>query len=343
MAQQSIPSNIGTGLVTGRFIVGVADGEDVDVEPDRVPATGRIVFTAAPPYLPAPGATDGSLTILQVPITTVINDQGDLCRPNPLNPGTAGDPDIRLIAEDSPTILVHDWTYKVEYFFDPVNGVTPKIDTHHIRVTVGSETDLTTVAKVPESPGLGDDGVAELIARVDAVVTQVQEDAAAGVFDGPQGPPGNATIRYSTTAGRAAYFTIPGGTTEQRFYGDTGERGLSASMAPFKSGEVILSRVGNVVFLTLQDAVLQDAAAGFLQYLALIPAGFRPTATYSYFNTVARNVTDDVSAVRVSKFGEVTIYGVKAGEAQYGTFSWRTSEAWPTALPGTPIGTIPNL
>ena len=179
MAQQSIPSNIGTGLVTGRFIVGVADSTDPDAEPDGIPARGRIVFTPTPPYLPAPGSSDGSLTVLQVPITAVLDAQGIMCAPDLLNPGEAGDPGLRLIAADTPTILVNGWTYKVEYFFEMVNNVIPKIPTHEIEVLTGAVIDLTSVVKVPESPGIGEDQAAVLIAMAQAAADRAEIAAAA--------------------------------------------------------------------------------------------------------------------------------------------------------------------
>lgn len=179
MAQQSIPSNIGTGLVTGRFIVGVADSTDPDSEPDGIPARGRIVFTPAPPYLPAPGSSDGSLTVLQVPITAVLDAQGTMCAPDLLNPGEAGDPGLRLIAADTPTILVNGWTYKVEYFFEMVNNVIPKIPAHEIEVLTGAVIDLTSVVKVPESPGIGEDQAAVLIAMAQAAADRAEIAAAA--------------------------------------------------------------------------------------------------------------------------------------------------------------------
>ena len=86
----ALPANVNTGLVTGRFVVGVADGPDADAEPDVIPAQGTVTFTASVPYLPNPTATPAPVTILKAPIVGVLDGDGYLCVPDPGDPLKAG-------------------------------------------------------------------------------------------------------------------------------------------------------------------------------------------------------------------------------------------------------------
>lgn len=123
---------------------------------------------------------------------------------------------------------------------------------------------------------------------------------------------------------------------EQMIYGDTGERDVSELVNPYLSGIAKLSRSGNWVQLEFDALIFQAAAANFVQVANLLPSGFRPNSSYQYFNTVSRTSLENVSAVRISKAGGITVYGLLANEPQFGVFVWRTSEPWPSSLPGKP-------
>lgn len=172
-----LPSNVSTGRITGRFIIGVADGPDPDDEPDMIPAAGTITFTASVPYLPNPTATPTPVTILKTSIIGVLDAEGYLCAPSATDPLKAGNRGIRLIATDDPDLSVQDWTWTVNYTFGNVNGVTPRIATHSMALPSDATIDLTTVVKVPSSTGIGTEQ-AEALAAAAAESARIASEAA---------------------------------------------------------------------------------------------------------------------------------------------------------------------
>ena len=177
-----LPANVSTGLVTGQFIVGVADGVDPDAEPDAIPATGTVTFTASTPYLPDPTASPNPVTIVNARVVAVLDGAGYLCTPLPTTPPTAGARGVRLIATDDPDVSVQDWTWGVEYSLrETPGGSYLPVAQHSIFVPSGGTTDLTTVMKVPSSPGVGTEQAEALAASAAssaAVATQAALDAA---------------------------------------------------------------------------------------------------------------------------------------------------------------------
>lgn len=168
-----LPSNVSTGRVTGRFIVGVQDGPDPDDEPDFIAAVGTIDFTASVPYLPNPTDPAGPVTLLKTTIRGVLDDAGNLCTINP--DGTPGVLGLRLVATDDPDLLVQNWTWNVTYRFQPVNGTTPAIPSHGLAVLSGSVVDLTVAVKVPSSPGYGLPQSEAAVLRAEAAAGTVAE------------------------------------------------------------------------------------------------------------------------------------------------------------------------
>lgn len=181
----SLPANVNTGLVTGRFIVGVADGPDADAEPDAIPAQGTVTFTASVPYLPNPTATPAPVTILKAPIVGVLDGDGHLCVPDPADPLKAGARGVRLVATDDPDLSVQGWTWAVTYNFATVNGARPQIASHAMALPSGAAIDLTTVVRVPSSTGIGIEQAEALAAAAQAdaqSASQAAQDAAAAAL-----------------------------------------------------------------------------------------------------------------------------------------------------------------
>ncbi|QCR53199.1 hypothetical protein C1N80_06135 [Brachybacterium sp. SGAir0954] len=246
----ALPTNAGTGLVTGRFIVGVADGDDADFEPDGIPAQGTVTFVASVPYVPDPTAAPDPTTILQVPIIAVLDEDGYLCTPDPLAPTYAGAQGIRLIATDDPDFSVVDWTWNVTYAFQPVNGVTPRIDAHAMALPSGSTVDLASVVRVPSTGGIGTEQAEALAAQAAAsaaaaaAAAQEAAEILAEGIPGPEGPPNTLTVgTVSTSApGAAAVATITGPAPTQTLsltlprgepgpQGPSGDGGFDATVA----------------------------------------------------------------------------------------------------------------
>lgn len=167
-----LPSNVNTGRVHGRFIIGVQDGPDVDGDPDYIPAQGTVSFKASVPYLLDPSATPPTTIFTTYSIKGRIDSNGDLRTLN--EDGSLAALGVRLIATDDPDLLVTDWTWEVSYDFDTINGVTPEIETHSLVVASGTNPDLTTAVKVPSSPGYG-------LPQAEAAATSAAADAAEAV------------------------------------------------------------------------------------------------------------------------------------------------------------------
>lgn len=162
------PTNVQTGLVSGRFLAGIIDGPDPDDEPDFIAAVGRIMFVASVPYLPDPTADPAPVTLLQAPVVGILDHEGYLCTPN--EAGGPGNRGVRLVATDDPDVLVQEWTWNVKYTFEKVNGVVPTIESHAFFLPSDAQVDLTTLVKVPSSPGLG-------LEQVEAAVLRAEEEA----------------------------------------------------------------------------------------------------------------------------------------------------------------------
>lgn len=175
----AMPTNVDTGKVQGRFIVGVADGPDADDEPDAIPAQGTITFTASVPYLPDPTAAPAPATILKVPIVAVLDGAGYLCTPDPSDPSKPGARGIRLVATDDPDLSVQGWTWSVTYSFQTVNGVRPQIASHSMFLPSGATVDLTSVVKVPSSTGIGTEQAEALAASAQAAAVEASAAAVA--------------------------------------------------------------------------------------------------------------------------------------------------------------------
>lgn len=175
----SLPANVDTGRVEGRFIVGVVDGPDQDLDPDGIPAQGTITFTSSVPYLPDPFASPAPVTILKAPITGVLDSEGYLCTPDPADPTQPGYRGLRLIATDDPDLSVTGWTWTVTYNFQRVAGVGLSIPSHSMALPAGATVDLTTVVKVPSSKGIGIEQAEALAATAAAAATEAAAAARA--------------------------------------------------------------------------------------------------------------------------------------------------------------------
>jgi len=172
-----LPNNVSTGRVTGQFIVGVVDGDDADQEPEVIPASGMITFTASVPYLPNLGSVPNPKTILTKSIFGVLDDQGYLCTPKPgtKEPSYQG---VRLVATDDPDLSVLNWTWSAVYKFDTIEGFTPNIAPHSFALLSGETIDLTAVIKVPSSQGMGTLQAEALVIAAQSAAVDAANEAA---------------------------------------------------------------------------------------------------------------------------------------------------------------------
>ena len=177
----SLPTGVGTGLITGRFVIGVIDSPiDDDLDPELIPAQGRISFTPSITYVPK-HSDEFPVTILKSTITGILDEEGYLCIPDNTSP-TGFTRGVRLFATDVGS--VKNWTYNVKYSFSTHNGITPNIADHPISVPEGVERDLTDVVRVPSSPGVGIPQMEAAVLRAEAAAQSVVNRADAGEFNG---------------------------------------------------------------------------------------------------------------------------------------------------------------
>lgn len=346
----ALPAELSTGMVHGRFIVALVDGDDADQEPEVIPATGRVSFKASVGYVPVPVTAEGPVTVMKGPIVGVLDDEGYLSTPHP----TTGEPmyrGVKLLATDDPDMAVKDWTWTADYRFDSVNATTMQIPAHSFALPGGAVVDLTTMVKVPSSPGYGLPQAEAAVLRAEAAAVEsgesaaqaeliaqsVRDDADAGLFKGDpgkDGAPGNATLRVDTSAGKRVF--ISDGTTEHMINGDTGLRDITALATGVTSGKIYVQRENSLVTLTF-DTVLMGGATG-ANYIMIptggIPSGFRPPFTF-WFNNV-----DGPPAKRrmgITATGALVVYLTPLPDDRYtGTIVWRTTNTWPNSLPGIP-------
>lgn len=200
----SLPANVSTGLVTGRFLVGVTDGPDQDQDPDGIAATGTVTFTAAVPYLADPTA---STVILNTKVVGVLDVEGYLCTPvqGTLDPAYRG---VRLIATDDPDVSTTGWTWNVSYQFGKVNKETLTIPGHGLAVLSNGTVDLSAAVTVPSSPGLGTEQAEALTASAQAAAATSADEAAAAAVSASTA----AAAAQSTDANVAGLVTGPGQT-----------------------------------------------------------------------------------------------------------------------------------
>lgn len=192
----ALPAELSTGMVHGRFIVAVIDGNDTDQEPDVIPAAGRVSFKASVGYVPVPTTAEGPVTVMKGPIVGVIDSDGYLSTPHPVT-GKPMYRGVKLLATDDPDMAVKDWTWTADYRFESVNATNMQIPAHSFALQAGAVVDLTTMVHVPSSPGYGLPQAEAAVLRAETVAQSVRDDADAGMFDGK---PGLSVVKHGTNA-----------------------------------------------------------------------------------------------------------------------------------------------
>jgi|GEM_PF-3496176 len=183
-----LPTNLSTGLVSGQFFL-----------PDGTPAQGTIRFTPGVQYLPDPTAAPWPATILNDPVTGVLDVEGFLCRPDETDPTLPGAHGAVLIAGDDPDLSVQGWTWTAHYAFTNAEFTIPD---HAFFLPSDGVLDLTTIVKVPTSTGVGTAQAAALTATAQAAATASATYAAdaADSADAVQAMFDNATATATASA-----------------------------------------------------------------------------------------------------------------------------------------------
>lgn len=150
----------------------------------------------------------------------------------------------------------------------------------------------------------------------------------------------NAT-RVDQTAGRVIYQYDNVNNREQMIYGDTGVRIIP--MDNGFNGSLSIRRTDSTVTLF---GVVRRPPGGSLNgvFLAAVPAGFAPTSGAWTFMPVRHNAA--MNWFTLYRRSTELMFEGSTGDLD-GTecrfeVSWTTSATWPTTLPGSASGSIPN-
>ncbi len=142
--------------------------------------------------------------------------------------------------------------------------------------------------------------------------------------------------QYSTeSVGRRIYSWDAVNARWQQTYGDTGWRDVSAGLKNGYTGALYFRRIG--VYTSFTGAITRATANGAYD----IPAGFRPLQASAFYPSIASRSATTGAIAMATVDAELYIYGVDNNAYSVnGTFV--SGDEWPTALPGTAQGSIPQ-
>lgn len=147
------------------------------------------------------------------------------------------------------------------------------------------------------------------------------------------------STRVDETAGRAIYQWDDLNNREQIIYGDTGWRNI-ASLFPTKTaGSIMVRRIGNVGYIAAEGLTMSDIANG-IDYPFTLGVGWQ--SEWSLHHSIEASV-NDIPHKFTSSWAGNHILRAKSTFGFQGIATWPIRDPWPTTLPGTAVGTIPNL
>ncbi|AXH46683.1 hypothetical protein QCN35_gp21 [Arthrobacter phage Synepsis] len=153
-----------------------------------------------------------------------------------------------------------------------------------------------------------------------------------------------ASTRVDQTAGRAIYQWDDLNLREQLIWGDTGWREVSGLLVlGWTGGALYMRRVGFTVMLV---GIINGAASTSDHFLSLLnDPGFRPSAQGSFSPVISGDYTAfrDMQYDATAGVMQMYIRAAPANKDWRISASWQTAQSWPTTLPGTASGSIPNI
>jgi hypothetical protein len=157
--------------------------------------------------------------------------------------------------------------------------------------------------------------------------------------------------RVDQTAGRAIYQWDDVNNREQLIYGDTGWRDVTASItAPFTVNGLHIRRVHNRVTLHW-DSLTSGPSAAPTGSAFTAPTGFvvsNRDPSY-YGRAVLQQAANSIGNIWSYGWNSATLIPQQcigswfSGAYFNGGFTYLTDDPWPTTLPGTALGTVPNV
>ena len=164
---------------------------------------------------------------------------------------------------------------------------------------------------------LGYRGIGSPEGKVAAPVGSVYTDTAAT----------NGAIRWVKTSGT--------GTTGWRVeYGDTGLRDIS-SLLTNATGAVTIARIGQVVYLEVNDVRPTKELGSGSTYLGDLPVGFRPPKRRDFGVSIAPSSSATRSSFQFPS-GAIGVWSPSTSDRYFFQHYWITTNPWPASLPGTP-------
>ncbi len=140
----NITANLSYGTVVGRFVMAYADGSDEGFEPDIVPASGNVYFTASATKIKASG--DNPITLLPGVVSATLDSEGYLC-------GYGNTRGVILTATDDPEANPTNWTWTVRFQLTDATGMNLTVAPFSFSLPGGSTVDLTTASPMPAANG----------------------------------------------------------------------------------------------------------------------------------------------------------------------------------------------
>lgn len=140
---------------------------------------------------------------------------------------------------------------------------------------------------------------------------------------------GRREYTVKETAGRTVTVWDYLNNREQLIYGDTGERDISTLLTG-ATGRVTVSRVGSMVNLSFEGVAPSDSTSGLILTL---PVGFRPSNRKD-FTMPATTAGAAWRSTYILTNGGVGVWSRGTSDNYRFYISFRTSEPWPTSLPG---------
>lgn len=151
----SLPTNVGYGTVTGRFLLAYGDGVETpeNLFPDAVAAGGVVIFTPSAVNLKNLGGSGiDPVTILPAQVVCQLDSEGYLL-------GSDGNRGVRLVATNDSDVQPGapaplGWTWEAQYrFTDPTGSTIAVPDPFSFALPENTTVDLTVVSPVPDSNG----------------------------------------------------------------------------------------------------------------------------------------------------------------------------------------------
>lgn len=163
---------------------------------------------------------------------------------------------------------------------------------------------------------------------------------AGGQWALPGTPIANLGFYTDESCGRRLFQWDANNSRFQQTYGDTGWRHLTALLVNgwlTSSDRITIRRQNNLVTLMLGD---MDGRSATSDVIMTLPDGFRPNWQYNVpsYSTSGATSSRSVNAVHT---GNVTWCGTPRPTYENASFTYLTSDAWPTTLPGSAVGSIP--